>query len=102
MVSIKATAMGITLLTFCLLITDTSAVRTGCCRSYTKGKIPFSAIKGYSVQTHTGFCDINAIIFHTRKGQACTNPGLDWVMTYVNRLRQKAQKVHLETSQAQK
>ncbi|XP_051261233.1 C-C motif chemokine 20a.3 [Dicentrarchus labrax] len=102
MVSIKATVMGITLLTFCLLITDTSAARGGCCLSYSKGKIPFSAIKGYSVQTVTGICPISAIIFHTRRGPACTNPGLDWVMTYVNRLRNKAQKVHRETSQAHK
>uniref|UniRef100_A0A8C4D8R3 C-C motif chemokine n=1 Tax=Dicentrarchus labrax TaxID=13489 RepID=A0A8C4D8R3_DICLA len=92
---------------FCLFRVEISCLRNikargGCCLSYSKGKIPFSAIKGYSVQTVTGICPISAIIFHTRRGPACTNPGLDWVMTYVNRLRNKAQKVHRETSQAHK
>ncbi|KAI3375004.1 hypothetical protein L3Q82_021531 [Scortum barcoo] len=87
MVSIKATAMLIMLLTFCLLATDTSAAYYGCCRSYMKRKLPFPAIKGYSVQTVTELCPISAIIFHTKKGQVCTNPALDWVMEYINLLR---------------
>ncbi|XP_032387953.1 C-C motif chemokine 20a.3 isoform X1 [Etheostoma spectabile] len=101
MVSIKAAVVGITLLTVCLLATNASpAVRYGCCRNYMATKIPFSKIKGYSVQTVNEMCPINAIIFHTKKGQACTNPALHWVMDYVNRLRSKAQMVHIKTSQA--
>uniref|UniRef100_UPI0037E8DC14 C-C motif chemokine 20-like n=1 Tax=Semicossyphus pulcher TaxID=241346 RepID=UPI0037E8DC14 len=94
MVSIKATVMVITLLTFCLLATSTSAVSPGCCRRYMKTKLPFPPIKGYSVQKSSEFCPISAIIFHTKKGQACTNPALNWVMEYVNRLRTQAQVVH--------
>uniref|UniRef100_A0A8C9X763 C-C motif chemokine n=1 Tax=Sander lucioperca TaxID=283035 RepID=A0A8C9X763_SANLU len=75
-------------------------VRHGCCRNYMALKIPFANIKGYSVQTVTELCPINAIIFHTKKGQACTNPALHWVMDYINRLS-KAQLVHIKTSQAQ-
>ncbi|XP_031136847.1 C-C motif chemokine 20a.3 isoform X1 [Sander lucioperca] len=102
MVPIKATVMVITLLTICLMATNTSAaVRHGCCRNYMALKIPFANIKGYSVQTVTELCPINAIIFHTKKGQACTNPALHWVMDYINRLRSKAQLVHIKTSQAQ-
>ncbi|XP_038550756.1 C-C motif chemokine 20a.3 [Micropterus salmoides] len=101
MVSIKATVTVITLFTFCLLSTSTSAVYHGCCRSYMTTKIPFRAIKGYSVQTITELCPINAIIFHTKKGKACTNPALNWVMNYVDLLRNKAQMVHIKTSQAQ-
>ncbi|KAA8587305.1 C-C motif chemokine 20a.3 isoform X2 [Etheostoma spectabile] len=100
MVSIKAAVVGITLLTVCLLATNASPVRYGCCRNYMATKIPFSKIKGYSVQTVNEMCPINAIIFHTKKGQACTNPALHWVMDYVNRLRSKAQMVHIKTSQA--
>ncbi|XP_041805741.1 C-C motif chemokine 20a.3 [Chelmon rostratus] len=102
MVSIKATAMAISLLTFCLLAANTSAAFHGCCRSYMKTQLRFSAIRGYSVQTITQLCPINAIIFHTKKGKACSNPALDWVMDYVNRLRNKAQIVHIKSSQAQK
>ncbi|XP_022611021.1 regakine-1-like [Seriola dumerili] len=100
MVSIKATAMVVTL-TICLLAADTSAVYNECCRRYMKTKIPFALIKGYSVQTLTELCPINAIIFHTWKGKACTNPALKWVMDYVERLRNKAQIVHNRTSKLQ-
>ncbi|XP_076601805.1 C-C motif chemokine 20a.3 [Chaetodon auriga] len=101
MVSIKATAMAIMLLTFCLLATQSAAYH-GCCRSYMEAKLPFAAIRGYSVQTVTEMCHINAIIFLTRRGKACCNPALTWVMDYVNKLRNKAQMVHIKSSQAQK
>ncbi|XP_069013304.1 C-C motif chemokine 20a.3 [Embiotoca jacksoni] len=101
MQSIKVTVMAITLLTVCLLATDTSAVRADCCPKYMKGKLRFSIIRGYSVQTVKEMCDIDAIIFHTTKGKACTDPSLRWVMIYVNLLGSEAQKVHINTSQAQ-
>ncbi|XP_071392944.1 C-C motif chemokine 20a.3 [Centroberyx affinis] len=100
MVQIRATEMALMLLAIGLLVAHTTAVRHECCRSYTRSRIPFRAIKGYSVQTDTEMCHISAIIFHTRKGKACTNPALDWVMQYVNRLRNKAQMVHNKTSKA--
>ncbi|KAK2822321.1 hypothetical protein Q5P01_022386 [Channa striata] len=98
MVSVRDSVMVITLLTLCLLATNTSAGYHECCRRYMTVKLPFVAIKGYSVQTNIEMCPINAIIFHTKKGKACTNPALDWVMDYVNRIRNKAQMVHLKTS----
>ncbi|KAK5859891.1 hypothetical protein PBY51_021410 [Eleginops maclovinus] len=100
MVSIKASVMVITLLTICLLATNASPVHHGCCRSYMKNKIPCFKIKGYSVQTVTELCPINAIIFHTGKGKACTNPALNWVMDCVNRLRNKAHIVHMKSTKA--
>ncbi|XP_010749198.2 C-C motif chemokine 20a.3 [Larimichthys crocea] len=102
MVSVKATVMVVMLLTICLLATNTSAGKFGCCRSYVKTKLNFNNIKGYSVQTDTGLCHINAIIFHTKSYSFCTNPALDWVMNYVNRIRSKAQMVHIKTSHTQK
>uniref|UniRef100_A0A3P9CTD9 C-C motif chemokine n=1 Tax=Maylandia zebra TaxID=106582 RepID=A0A3P9CTD9_9CICH len=51
-----------------------------CCRRYMRGKLPYSAIKGYSVQTDTEMCPINAIIFHTKKGKACANPALNLLL----------------------
>ncbi|XP_034559334.1 C-C motif chemokine 20a.3 [Notolabrus celidotus] len=95
MVSIKALVMGVTLLTLCLLTTNTSAVHPGCCRSYMKTKLPFLQIKGYAVQSDQEMCPINAIIFLTKKGKLfCADPALNWVMDSINRLRAKAQIVH--------
>ncbi|XP_035026681.1 C-C motif chemokine 20a.3 [Hippoglossus stenolepis] len=94
MVSVKAAVMVITLLTFCLLATETSAANYECCRGYMKFRLPFHAIRGYSVQTRKEMCPINAIIFHTKRGQACTDPTLSWVMDYINRIRTKAEMVH--------
>ncbi|XP_059201149.1 C-C motif chemokine 20a.3 [Centropristis striata] len=102
MVSIKATVMALTLLAVCLLATEASAVSHKCCRSYMKDRIPFRKITGYSVQTDKEMCSINAIIFHTKRGLACTNPAHNWVMDYVNRLRNMAQKVHIETAHEKK
>ncbi|XP_047446097.1 C-C motif chemokine 20a.3 [Mugil cephalus] len=101
MVSVKVTLMAIALLILCLQATNTSAYR-GCCQKYMKGKLPFRVIQGYAVQSVGEMCPINAIIFQTKKGKTCTDPALDWVMDYVNRLRNKAQKVHIESAQAQK
>ncbi|XP_029930747.1 C-C motif chemokine 20a.3 [Myripristis murdjan] len=100
MVLIRTAVLALMLLTIGLFASHTSAV-SECCRSYTRGIIPCNAIKGYSVQTVKELCHINAIIFYTKKGRAaCTNPALGWVMTCVDRLRNKAQMVHNRTSQA--
>ncbi|XP_008280484.1 C-C motif chemokine 4 homolog [Stegastes partitus] len=96
MVSIKVTVMAITLVTLCLLDTN-HAVNHKCCPRYMTVKIPFSAIKGYSVQT-VRECPFDAIILHTKKGKACVKPGWDWPVQYVAHIRTRAQKVH-ETSQ---
>ncbi|KAM9845240.1 C-C motif chemokine 20a.3 [Aulostomus maculatus] len=89
MVAVKA----LLLLAICLMATNTSAAYNRCCRTYTRQKIPFGVIKGYSVQTVKEMCPINAIIFHVKRGKACSDPALDWVMDYVDRLRTKARKV---------
>ncbi|XP_019962584.1 C-C motif chemokine 20a.3 [Paralichthys olivaceus] len=94
MVSVKAAAMVITLLTVCLLATETSAMNYKCCLRYMKTKIPFQAIRGYSIQTRKEMCPIDAIIFHTKRGQTCADPSQRWVMDYVDHLRNKAQMVH--------
>uniref|UniRef100_A0A8C8DD55 C-C motif chemokine n=1 Tax=Oryzias sinensis TaxID=183150 RepID=A0A8C8DD55_9TELE len=96
MVSVKVAFIVIAFLAVCSEQTD-AAMGFRCCRTYMKGRLPFPIIKGYSVQTITELCPINAIIFHTRKGKTCANPALNWVMEYVERLRKLAQKVHNES-----
>uniref|UniRef100_A0A665TE78 Chemokine interleukin-8-like domain-containing protein n=1 Tax=Echeneis naucrates TaxID=173247 RepID=A0A665TE78_ECHNA len=61
-----------------------------CCRRYMKTRVPFGVIRGYSVQRETELCPINAIIFHTKRGKACTDPAFNWVMEYL--LKQKSSK----------
>ncbi|XP_031599607.2 C-C motif chemokine 20-like [Oreochromis aureus] len=97
MVTIKAMVIVITL-TICLTANTSDGYRY-CCRRYMIGRLRDFEIKGYSVQTIKEMCPIDAIIFHTKKGKACTNPALKWVMDAVDRLRTKAQKVHQNNSQ---
>uniref|UniRef100_A0A3P9L2J2 C-C motif chemokine n=1 Tax=Oryzias latipes TaxID=8090 RepID=A0A3P9L2J2_ORYLA len=97
MVSVKVAFIVIAFLAVCIEQTDAAmdlillvyahGFSFRCCRTYMKGRLPFAIIKGYSVQTITELCPINAIIFHTRKGKTCANPALNWVMEYVERLR---------------
>ncbi|XP_017277697.1 C-C motif chemokine 20a.3 [Kryptolebias marmoratus] len=95
MVSTKVTVTLITLVTLCVMATDTSAARPGCCRTYMKGKLRYERIKGYSVQPITELCPISAIIFHLKDGKkACADPAKEWVIIYVNLIRNEAQKVH--------
>ncbi|XP_039458582.1 C-C motif chemokine 20-like [Oreochromis aureus] len=91
-------AVVVIALTVCLTA-NTSAAYRYCCRRYMTGRLPCSAIKGYSVPTVTKMCPINAIIIHTKKGKACTNPALKWVMDCVDRIRNKARKIHQRSSQ---
>uniref|UniRef100_A0A3B3V4H5 C-C motif chemokine n=1 Tax=Poecilia latipinna TaxID=48699 RepID=A0A3B3V4H5_9TELE len=72
-----------TLVALCVLATNTHAAYTFCCRRYVHRKIPFSEIKGFSVQRSTVLCPINAIIFHTNKGNRCADSTQEWVMDYV-------------------
>uniref|UniRef100_A0A3Q2W596 C-C motif chemokine n=1 Tax=Haplochromis burtoni TaxID=8153 RepID=A0A3Q2W596_HAPBU len=97
MVTIKAMVMVIAL-TICLTANSSDAYRH-CCRRYMIGRLQDSIIKGYSVQTDTEMCPINAIIFHTKKGKACANPALKWVIDAVDHIRKKAQKIHQHSSQ---
>ncbi|XP_038127725.1 C-C motif chemokine 4 homolog [Cyprinodon tularosa] len=94
MVSVKVTVVAVTLITLCVLASNKHAAYVGCCRRHIRGKIRFEEIKGFSVQNNTEVCPISAIIFHTKRGKACANPALEWVMDYVSRIEYQAQKVH--------
>ncbi|XP_077204972.1 C-C motif chemokine 20 isoform X2 [Paroedura picta] len=61
-----------------------------CCLSYTKEPLPPRIITGFTRQFSSEVCDINAIIFHLRKGQkACANPQDGWVKKHLYRLSKK-------------
>ncbi|XP_027877445.1 C-C motif chemokine 20-like [Xiphophorus couchianus] len=97
MVSMRVTVMAVTLVTLCVLVTNTHAGYVFCCRRYLPGRLPFSEIKAFSVQRKTPFCPINAIIFHTRKDKRCVDPELEWVKDYVSQIATLAKKIPVQT-----
>ncbi|XP_034377907.2 C-C motif chemokine 20 [Arvicanthis niloticus] len=42
-----------------------------CCLKYRQKSLPFRAIVGFTRQTADGGCDIDAIIFHTKRKISC-------------------------------
>uniref|UniRef100_A0A8C8U8I9 C-C motif chemokine n=1 Tax=Peromyscus maniculatus bairdii TaxID=230844 RepID=A0A8C8U8I9_PERMB len=59
-----------------------------CCLRYTKSIIPSKAIVGFTEQLADEACDINAVIFHTKKKLAvCADPKQGWVKRAVRLLR---------------
>ncbi|KAG7457088.1 hypothetical protein MATL_G00242900 [Megalops atlanticus] len=68
-----------------------------CCTKYSRSEIPINLIKGFSVQTNTGWCNINAVIFLTQKGRKlCADPAKPWVMDRIQELRKRVQKIARE------
>ncbi|KAM6178435.1 C-C motif chemokine 20 [Rhynchocyon petersi] len=57
-----------------------------CCLRYTERMIPFKFIHGFTQQLANEACDINAVIFHTKKYAICANPKQKWVKDAVWRL----------------
>ncbi|KAI1891356.1 hypothetical protein AGOR_G00142970 [Albula goreensis] len=46
-----------------------------CCVSYTKRNLHCKRMKGYTIQSMTDFCDLDAIIFHTKSDHlVCADP----------------------------
>ncbi|TRY69711.1 hypothetical protein DNTS_035398, partial [Danionella cerebrum] len=85
--------MVLTVVALGVICADASAF--ACCRRYTKGPIPMSVIKGYSIQSNTRHCNIDAVIFHTYKGKnVCTDPSKAWVMEIIRKLRDKAEEIN--------
>uniref|UniRef100_A0A673MUT0 C-C motif chemokine n=2 Tax=Sinocyclocheilus rhinocerous TaxID=307959 RepID=A0A673MUT0_9TELE len=90
MTRISATVIVLMVAALSVLRTDASAL--SCCRKYTKGIISMTFIKGYSIQTMTRNCHIDAVIFHTYRGKnICTDPTKAWVMENIRKLREKVQ-----------
>ncbi|XP_014329370.2 C-C motif chemokine 20-like [Xiphophorus maculatus] len=96
MVSMRVTVMAVTLVTVCVLVTNTHAGFGACCARYMPGRLPFSEIKGFSVQKKTPFGSINAIFFHTRKGKRCVDPESKWVKDYVSRIETLVKKIPVQ------
>ncbi|XP_068960706.1 C-C motif chemokine 20 isoform X2 [Petaurus breviceps papuanus] len=65
-------------LIFCLF--DVSRASSfDCCLGYMERPISTKLIKGYAEQWSYEACDIDAIIFYTKKHAVCANPKEAWV-----------------------
>ncbi|XP_072525275.1 C-C motif chemokine 20-like [Salminus brasiliensis] len=88
-------------LTVSLFCQETTAL--ACCRKYSKGVLPFSHIRGYSIQTIKTVCKIDAIIFHTSYGRnVCADPSQTWVMQSIQMLKHKVETLTKKKSQQRK
>ncbi|XP_066566501.1 C-C motif chemokine 20-like [Amia ocellicauda] len=84
------------LLTLSLFAIRTEAGRSDCCLSYSKNPLPCKLIKGYSIQSMTENCNMDAILFHTVKGRTlCYDPSKAWVMARIQCLQRKVEKIVL-------
>ncbi|XP_076838192.1 C-C motif chemokine 20a.3 [Brachyhypopomus gauderio] len=94
------TATTLLLLSLLLGVFCQEAAGLACCRRYSKREVPFTHIRGYSIQTIKRNCNIDAVIFHTGSGRnICADPSLEWVMNSVWRLREKVQALNLQKQQ---
>uniref|UniRef100_A0ACB8FAH8 Uncharacterized protein n=2 Tax=Sphaerodactylus townsendi TaxID=933632 RepID=A0ACB8FAH8_9SAUR len=83
-------ALGILLGLFLFLDTGEAQSNQDCCLSYTKKPFPLRFITGFTKQLSSEVCDINAIIFHLKKGgRVCANPQDGWVKKHLHRLSKK-------------
>ncbi|XDV27962.1 hypothetical protein PO909_031403 [Leuciscus waleckii] len=95
----RVSASVIMLMVVALSVLCTDASPLSCCRKYTKGMIKMTYIKGYSIQTITRHCHIDAVIFHTNGGKnICTDPSKGWVMEIIRKLREKVQAINKKHS----
>ncbi|XP_053453488.1 C-C motif chemokine 20 isoform X2 [Nycticebus coucang] len=73
---------------------ETEASNFDCCLRYTENVIHPRYIVGFTQQLANEACDINAIIFHTkRKLAVCADPKRIWVKQAVRILSQRVKKM---------
>ncbi|EPQ17850.1 C-C motif chemokine 20 [Myotis brandtii] len=83
-----AALMSVLLFHFC---SETEASSFDCCLRYREQAIPSRFIKGFTQQWANDACDIDAVIFYTKKGLAvCADPKKKWVKHVVHVLRYEA------------
>ncbi|XP_007502210.1 C-C motif chemokine 20 isoform X2 [Monodelphis domestica] len=64
-----------------------------CCLQYIEHPINSKFIKGYAEQRSYEACDIDAIIFYTRKHVVCANPKETWVKNVLRILSSRLKKM---------
>ncbi|XP_068135219.1 C-C motif chemokine 5-like [Hyperolius riggenbachi] len=88
--AVKISFSAAVVLLLCCLGNGRGSEPIHCCHSYSPRPIPAQHLKHYVVQDSNGLCDIDAIIFFTRKSQVvCANPNDGWVKKAMKTLRKK-------------
>ncbi|XP_007663080.1 C-C motif chemokine 20 [Ornithorhynchus anatinus] len=65
-----------------------------CCLRYTERHYGSRIIKGYTEQFSNEVCDIDAIIFHTKRGAlVCANPQEQWVKHVLHDLSKRLKRM---------
>ncbi|KAM8804805.1 C-C motif chemokine 20 [Eudromia elegans] len=98
MTSLSLKSLALASLLGLLLLCTLSRAQSNqdCCLSYSKVHLPRRAIMGYTEQLSSEVCDINAIIFHTRRGlKACVNPKEPWVKKHLSWLSLKLKRMSM-------
>ncbi|KAL1770723.1 C-C motif chemokine 20 isoform X2 [Sigmodon hispidus] len=76
------------------LSSHSEASNYDCCLRYTKSIIPPRVIVGFTEQRADEACDINAIIFFTKKKlSVCADPKQSWVRRAVHLVSQRVKKM---------
>ncbi|XP_023660021.1 C-C motif chemokine 20-like [Paramormyrops kingsleyae] len=78
------------LITLHLLLSWTESA-TSCCVGYSSRRLPCHKLKRYTIQPMTDTCDIEAVIFHTKRGRfICANPLQYWTIKRIKCLHERA------------
>ncbi|XP_066137086.1 C-C motif chemokine 20 isoform X2 [Saccopteryx bilineata] len=86
-----AAMMSVLLLRLC---SESEASSFDCCLGYTDKSIPIRFLMGFTQQLSDEACDINAVIFHTKKGfVVCADPKMKWVKRAVHVLSHRIKKM---------
>ncbi|XP_006906714.1 C-C motif chemokine 20 isoform X2 [Pteropus alecto] len=86
-----AALMSVLLLHLC---SKSEASSFDCCLGYTEHAIHPRFLLGFTQQLASEACDINAVIFHTRRKLAvCADPKQTWVKRAVHILSQRIKKM---------
>ncbi|XP_073928006.1 C-C motif chemokine 20 isoform X2 [Castor canadensis] len=88
---VLAALMSVLLLYLC---SKSEASNFDCCLRYTEHVLPTRFIMGFTQQLADEACDINAVIFHTKKRlSVCADPKKSWVKRTVRILSQRVKKM---------
>ncbi|XP_029472175.1 C-C motif chemokine 20-like [Rhinatrema bivittatum] len=72
----------------CLLSVVEAIHNLDCCYTYTKKALPSKVIRRITLQSAAEVCDIDAVIFHTKRGfNVCANPQDAWVKKFLKSAR---------------
>ncbi|XP_025319104.1 C-C motif chemokine 20 isoform X2 [Canis lupus baileyi] len=88
---LAALMMSVLLLHLC---SKSEASNFDCCLRYTEHMVPPGSIMGFTQQLANEACDINAVIFYTKKKKAvCADPKKKWVKRTVRLLSHRVKKM---------